>query len=297
MKKLKIFLSNRTNAILVGILAIIIVGGLVGLVSVIQSKFANAPLEEITLNFDPEGSFALLIPRRDGDALILSINRVSSYESISYELSYQSTGSTAGEEIGPVDRGAQGEINAKDKKNEYSQEILFGTCSQGYTSGASHCVFDKGVENGTLILKVKKPKEKKLYRMVTNWHLQKADVALGVITSADDHFTYTTNASRESLTTTGWIIVNDLIGAPKLPEGKEVFGKVYALNLPTARTIDAGDIVFELIDNPPDGAKIFRYMEAENKWKELETTINENKLTSGSVEGAGIFAVLVDSKE
>ncbi len=246
------------------------------------------PIQEVNLPFDPEGPYAILAPRNDGNASILNITRVASYESISYELAYQSEG---------IDRGVQGSLDARSKKGEYSQEILFGTCSQGYTTGAAHCVFDKNVENGTLTLKIKKPTQKDdkfvtVYKMITTWHLQKPDVSLGVITSGDGHFTYKTAAKREDLALIGWSIINDLSGAPKMPESKKILGKVYAFNLPTAKEFSKGEVSIELIDNPPPDAKIARYIESKNEWTILETKVNGNKLTA-LVDGAGIFAVFV----
>ena len=77
--------------------------------------------EEVELNFDPEGPYALLSPRRDGNALNLNLRRTASYDQISYELAYSSEG---------IDRGVMGKINTDNKRGEYQQEILFGTCSK-----------------------------------------------------------------------------------------------------------------------------------------------------------------------
>lgn len=299
MEKIKAFV--KLNKITVGLIAALIIMGLVGFFlfqTIIASKQSQIPLEEIDLAFDPEGPYALLVPRRDGNALSLNIKRVSSYDEIKYELAYQSKIDNKGavgvegeeNESGGIDRGVQGTLDTKQKKNEYSQEILFGTCSQGFTEGTAHCVFDKDVENGTLTLRIRKGNI--VHKMVTTWHLQKPDVALGVITSADNHFTYTTKADKQTLSTTGFVIVNDLTGVPKLPEGKQVSGKVYALNVPIARVMPAGEVLVELANNPPAEAKIARFDEGKNEWEIMDTKIAGSKLTASS-SGDGIFAVLV----
>jgi hypothetical protein len=92
----------------------------------------------------------VLTPRKDGNAMNVNIKRVASYDSISYELAYTSEG---------IDRGVVGTINTADKKPEYDQEVLFGTCSKNV------CKYDTGVENGTLVLHIKKGSE--AYRMTT----------------------------------------------------------------------------------------------------------------------------------
>lgn len=299
MKEIKKFLSNKINLGLTIALILILTGIGFALNKFFQVNPANLPTEEIDLSFNPEGAYAILEPRRDGNAINLNIFRVASYESINYELSYQSAGSTADEGIGIVDRGVQGTIGSGDKKSEYRQEILFGTCSKGDTTSPLHCVFDKNVENGTLILNIKKPYEKGdktnvYYKMVTAWHLQEPDVALGLITSADNHFQYKTDAPEDELALVGFTIVNDLTGAPKLPQGKKVLGKVYAMTLPTAKAFPAGDLTIELINNPPSEAQIARFNEAANSWDLLETKIDGAKLTA-EAPGAGVFAVFINS--
>ena len=85
----------------------------------------EAPIEEIELNFDPEGPYALLVPRRDGNAMNVVIKRVSSYDSFSYQITYT-------DEEG-IDRGAGDPntwIKVEKAKSEFDQLILFGTCSQ-----------------------------------------------------------------------------------------------------------------------------------------------------------------------
>lgn len=252
--------------------------------------------EEIDLVFDAEGPYALLFPRRDGNALILNLKRTASYERINYELAYTSSvdetiveGKRISEDeegsgSGVIDRGVVGTIDTKDKKGEYEQEILFGSCSKNI------CKYDQGVENGTLILKVKKGS--KTYRMVTQWHLQKPDIALGELTSLDNHFNFKL-PEDQNLSLIGFTIINDLTGVPKLPSGKQVLGKVYSLNVPLAKTLPSGDISLELAETPPDGAKLYKF--DGNSWQELETKIEGSKLSAKS-DSAGIFAVLIPKK-
>jgi hypothetical protein len=277
--------SKRMNFILVGSLIILLLGSVV-----VYNKFfvkhTHGPVQEVDLPFDPNGPYALLYPRRDGNALVLNITRVSDYDAISYDLEYQSDG---------IDRGVHGDIKKyedNNKKSEYSQEILFGTCSQGFTSGGAHCVFDPDVENGTLTLHIVKGDFG--YRMITTWHFQKPDVALGVLTSGDNHFTYTTTASREDLAIVGYTIVNDLSGAPKLPSDKKIFGKVYGFEVPQAKTFPNGVVSIEAADKVPQDAKIAKYDDSKNSWKLLDTkTATDSAALTAQADGTGIFTILV----
>lgn len=298
MHVIKKFFSNKVNIALTIILLVILGGIGFAVNKFLQVDPSTLPIEEIDLSFAPEGPYAILEPRRDGNAINLNIFRTASYDSINYQLVYDAVGTTADESIGAGQNAVEGTIEAKDKKNEYRQEILFGTCSKGDTFSTLHCVFDKNVENGTLTLKIKKPYQKgdkvnTVYKMLTAWHLQKPDIALGVITSADNHFQYKTTASQDELELAGYTMVNDLTGAPKMPAGKKVLGKVYAMNLPTAKTFPKGDLTLELIDSPPSDAKIGRFNELNNSWDMLESKVEGSKITA-QVPGAGIFAVFVN---
>lgn len=297
MERLKFFLTvHKKTVILIGILILLLFGA-----AALFQKFnaeKNANVEEEDLAFDAEGPYAQLFPRRDGNALVLSLKRTSSYDAISYELAYTSKvneTAVAGTKIldegdskevgGSIDRGVVGTIDTEERKGEYEQEILFGTCSKNV------CKYDQGVENGTLTLHIKK--DRRAFRMVTQWHLQKPDVALGILTSGDGHLKYEVNADRQTLALVGFTITQDLTGVPKLPSEKRVLGKVYALNVPIAKELLGGDVSFELAEDPPDGAKLYRYNGS--KWEQLDTKVDGSKL-SAEATGAGIFAVLI-SKE
>lgn len=295
-EKAKLFFTShqKTILLLAGLFLIITTLAVVLLV-VFKAKKVELPIEEIELSFNPEGSYGLLLPRRDGNALVLNIKRVSDSSGIAYELAYQSD-NDSGEKI---DRGVTGSLNMDDLRNEYTQEILFGTCSKGDTMDPLHCVFDKNVENGTLLLRIKqknKPGDKVtlVYKMNTTWHLERPDLTKGIVTSADGHFSFKASALEEDLKTLGYTLVNDLTGVPKLPDGKAVLGKVYALNLPSAKQIGPGEVLIELSEAPPAEAVIAQYKEKDNKWNLLETKLDKSKLTAPA-DGEGIFAVLVNS--
>ncbi|MDO8638900.1 MAG: hypothetical protein Q7R43_04960 [Candidatus Daviesbacteria bacterium] len=279
MKLPKKIIENKVTIILV-LAAILVLGGGFLLFQRFSSSNMEAPVEEVDISFDSLGPYALLFPRRDGNALVLNIKRTGSYDQIKYELSYNSEG---------IDRGAQGEINTKEKKGEYEQEILFGSCSTG-----GKCVFDKGVENGTLTLHIRKGKE--AYRVITQWHLQKPDVALGVLTSGDNHFSYNIDPKSADLSLTMFSITNDLSGIPKLPEGKQVLGKVYSVNSPVAKALPEGKATVEMADNIPADAKIARFDEGKNSWDLTDTKIEGSKASS-KVSSGGIFAVLIPLKK
>lgn len=273
LPRIKTIFQNKTTVGLIIVVVLFIIGGFFLFQ---KSSSSEIPIEEVDISFDPLGPYALLFPRRDGNALVLNIKRTGSYDQIKYELSYNSEG---------IDRGAAGEINTKEKKGEYEQEILFGSCSTG-----GKCVFDKGVENGTLTLHIRKGKD--AYRVITQWHLQKPDVALGILTSGDNHFSYKIDPKSADLTLIMFSITNDLSGVPKLPEEKQVLGKVYSVNSPVSKSLPEGIVTIETAENIPVDAKIARFDESKNSWEFADTKIEGSQASAKAVSG-GIFAILV----
>lgn len=284
-KSTEVLFKNRITAILIIVMIIFLVGIYVGYNKIVNRDNQQKVLEEVDLAFDPEGPYALLYPRKDGNALVLNLKRTASYDKISYELAYVSQNTDVGVEAGSggIDRGVSGDINTKDKKGEYEVEILFGTCSKNV------CKYDTGVENGTLTLHIQKGN--KAYRMITQWHIQKPDIALGRLTSGDAHLTYQLDPATSNLALVDYSIINDLSGAPKLPKDKQVLGKVYGVNVPVAKTMPAGMVTIELAQNPVVNSKIARFDESANKWIEVDTKIEGSKLTA-KLDAAGVITVL-----
>lgn len=278
MKKIKDIIASRANRltlILVVVVAAVLIIGIFAYTRLIAGRDNNQIVgEEVDLNFDPEGPYAVLYPRNDGNALVLNIKRTSSYDSITYELAYSSEG---------IDRGVTGEINTQEKKGEYEQEVLFGTCSRNV------CKYDPDVENGTLTLHIRKGNQ--AYRMITQWHLQKPVETNGKLVSGDEHFTYTINPKHPGLSLMKYTIINDLTGAPKLPNNQQVTGKVYAVNTPVSVSLPEGSVSAELADKPSEDSKIYQYQDRDNSWKELDSKISGSTFTSPASSG-GIFTVM-----
>ncbi len=272
------FRAHKATIILVLAVILLLVGGVVAFQKFTSNKNQSEGGEEVELSFDAEGPYALMVPRKDGNAAILNLKRTSSYDSISYELAYNAEG---------IDRGVVGTLDTNQKKGEYEQEILFGTCSKNV------CKYDIGVENGTLTLHIVKGSEK--FRINTSWHLQKIDLTEGNIVSGDNHFMLKSTASEEELANVGFSIVNELSGVPKLPDKKQVYGKVYAVNIPGAKELKGGEVTIELAKSPDGDAKIGFFAPNANEWKLLDTQ-KEGDTLKATTDGVGIFTVLVNSK-
>lgn len=305
----RVFHFIQTHLTVVMTAAIVLLAGAgFGLYQLFVAEKCEVLEGETELTFEPDGVYALLLPRKDGNALNLNIKRTSKYKAINYELAYRADSDDVvnaeslvdGEGDAGIDRGVVGDIKidetGRNLQSEYDQEILFGTCSKNV------CKYDKGVENGTLTIHLTNSCDNKQV-VTTAWKIQNLDVDAGKITSGDEHFRYeiasdsakTADENRAELVRVGYSLVNEVTGAPKLPAGKTVFEKVYAINAPEAKTLPKGMVSIETAEDPPGEAKIAVYIENENSWRELETKIEGSKLSAQAPQ-SGIFAILVNEK-
>jgi hypothetical protein len=303
----RFFSLIQKNLTVVLIIGVVLLAGLgFGAYKMLATEKCEVIPGETELTFDPEGIYALLLPRKDGNALNLNLKRTSKYKAISYELAYRAetdeimnAEALDGEAAaGGIDRGVVGDIQVdetgKNLQPEYDQEILFGTCSKNV------CKYDQGVQNGTLTIRLTNSCDNKQVVMTT-WKIQNLDVDAGKVSSVDEHFRYdiatdsakTVAENREELVRVGYSLVNEVTGAPKLPAGKTVFEKVYAINAPEAKTLPKGTVTIETAENPPADAKIAVYIESENAWKELETQIN-GSTSKAEAPQSGLFAILIN---
>ena len=79
---------------------------------------------------------------------------------------------------------------------------------------------------------------------------------------------------------------------PKLPNDKQVEGKVYIINTPDSKQLPKGEVFIEQANKPSTSAKVALYSDGENKWNELETTASGSSSLKANAPTGGIFAVL-----
>lgn len=266
---------NKATLILVVILIVVVAIGFWVYKQVSsQIQYEQTPQvktpAEVELSFDPNGPYAILTPRADGDALTLDLKRVLGYGNISYELAYNDADGIA--------RGVVGTIPTSDGKDEYSQEILFGTCSRNV------CKYDKGVSVGTLTLHIKKNNQS--YKMVTSWHIQPVSDKTP-FTSADTHFTYQPKTGSSS---PGYVIINDLTAVPTLSQNQQISSKVYSLSGSNSKDFPKGTVSLEVANTPTAKSQIEYFDLQSNSWTPLQTQISGDTLEAQAA-GLGIFLV------
>src|SRR3989344_2374398 len=143
--------------------------------------------------------YVTLTPTGDGAEIIISVESMSFFDKIEYEMTYLADNpQVAGEKI---ERGATGtDVNTKDEK--YKKSVLLGTASRGTRSP------DTGVTDGVLTMHLVKGDIE--YLSESKWDLFEAGATVRSITDRDDTFP----VENLSLGKNYWIIIADTVGRP-----------------------------------------------------------------------------------
>src|SRR3990167_6911765 len=143
--------------------------------------------------------YVTLTPTGDGAEIIISVENVSYFDKIEYEMTYLADNpQVSGEKI---ERGAPGtDVNTKDEK--YKKSVLLGTASRGTRSP------DTGVADGVLTMHLIKGDIE--YLSESKWDLFEAGATVRSIVDRDDTF----QVENLSLGKNYWIIIADTVGLP-----------------------------------------------------------------------------------
>lgn len=143
--------------------------------------------------------YVTLTPTSDGAEIIISVEKMSDFDKIEYELTYLADNpQVAGEKI---ERGSTGsDVNTKDEK--YKKSILLGTGSKGVRSP------DKGITDGKLTLHLFKGDTE--YQSETNWDMFEAGPKATTLKSRSDKF----EISIPSIAKSYWVILANTVGIP-----------------------------------------------------------------------------------
>lgn len=143
--------------------------------------------------------YVTLTPTGDGAEIIISIENMSFFDKIEYELTYQADNpQVPGEKI---ERGATGtDVNTKDEK--YKKSMLLGTASRGTRSP------DTGITDGVLTMHLVKGDIE--YLSESKWDFFEAGATVRSIAGRDGDF----QVENLSLGKNYWIIIADTVGLP-----------------------------------------------------------------------------------
>lgn len=221
--------------------------------------------------------YVTLTPTGDGAEIIISVENMSFFDKIEYELTYLADNpQVPGEKI---ERGATGtDVNTKDEK--YKKSVLLGTASRGTRSP------DTGVTDGVLTMHLVKGDIE--YLSESKWDLFEAGATVRSIADRDGDF----QVENLSLGKNYWIIIADTVGLPPnspydlagavLP-AKGVFSIAPEFSKSAKLTLNLKDSV----QNP----KLYNFRE-DIKWQERKMDYDPSKKTiTASINFFAAFVV------
>lgn len=224
--------------------------------------------------------YATLTPTSAGTEIIITIENMSYFDSIEYELTYLADNpTTPGEKI---ERGATG-TDVDPKSDKYKKSILLGTASKGVSSP------DKNISDGKLTLHLLKDGTE--YQSVTKWDMVQAGSKATTINDSDNKI----SVDIPSLGKDYYIILADTVGVP--PGGDfdvkktilPVYG-VFTLDVPFSKkatlTLNASA--------DASSSQLYYYNHNTNQWTKLTSTANSSTVTS-QIDSFGTF-VLTSTK-
>lgn len=158
MKKVQELLKNKIVLIAAAVVAVILILGVVvflvlGKGASSSNQTANAePTPIPVLTLQPTDIGLAFAPDANLQRGTMTITKTSDIASVDYQLTY--TAVVSGQ---PVARGTIGHADVKNKGQEISQTMVFGTCSDV-------CHYDTGITDVKLIVKVAKT-DSKIYQV------------------------------------------------------------------------------------------------------------------------------------
>ena len=222
--------------------------------------------------------FVTLTPTSDGAEIILTLENMSKFDRIEYDLTYLADNPIVpGEKI---TRGSTGSgVNTKEAK--YKTSILLGTASRGVRSP------DTGITDGKLILYLFIGEDE--YQSETDWDL----VKIGNIPVAIEARSGSISLKVPSSNKEYWVIICDTVGSPPNPQGftpDEIILPIYGTFsiAPTFKT----KIEVSITPKKSDAnTQLYSYDHNESTWQKLESKSLGNSVTT-SVSNFATFVVV-----
>lgn len=224
--------------------------------------------------------FITLTPTSPGSEIIISIENMSEFDNIEYELTYLSDNpQLPGEKL---QRGSTGtDVNTKEPK--YKKSMLLGTASKGVSSP------DKNISDGKLTMHMFKADVE--YQSETKWDM----FQVGTKATEIKDSTGKISLSLPVLGKDYFIIIADTLGVPKSADvdpGKvllPVYGAFSVVpNFPKKAQLTIN------LDNSPSAVDLLAYNHNEDKITKLDNQLNGSKL-GAQIDSLATF-VVVSSK-
>ncbi len=222
--------------------------------------------------------FVTLTPTSNGAEIIITLQNMSDFDKIEYELTYQADNpQIAGQKI---ERGATGtDVNPKDP--EYKKSILLGTASKGVRSP------DKGITDGKLTLHLFKGQTE--YRSETPWDLIAAGSKKTQVKDRSAKVVWSIPALDQDY----WIVIADTVGVPPASGGfsvKDATLPVYGA-FSIAPQFKTPATVTVSVNSDSQNPALYSYNNKDKSWQKLDAKFDSSAKTVNA--SAATFTTLV----
>ncbi len=243
----------------------------------IKAQESSGEVEELSQIDLAKRPYVTLTPTADGAEIIISVENMSNFDRIEYELTYLADNPT--ETTAKIQRGATGtDVNTKDQK--YKKSILLGTASRGVRSP------DRGIADGKLTMHLFRGDTE--FQSETSWDLVKIGGRASTLEDRNGNIKIEANG----LTKEYLAILADTIGLP--PEFTFDAQKV---QLPVIGVFSvAGEFTsgkVEIRVTQASNPKLFSYDHVEGKWQGLDSDFDSSaKTVSAKIKTFATFATV-----
>jgi len=210
--------------------------------------------------------FVTLTPVSNGAEVIITIQNMSEFDRIEYELTYQADNpQSPGQKI---ERGATGtDVNPKDP--EYKKSILLGTASKGVRSP------DEGIIDGKLTLHLFKGETE--YRSETPWDFVQAGSVKDEIKSSSQNIAWSIPALGQNY----WIVIADTVGVPSGSSGfniKDVVLPIYGAFSIAPEFKKPAQVTIN-VSTDSQNPTLYSYNNKDKSWQKLDAKFDSSQKT------------------
>lgn len=224
--------------------------------------------------------YITLTPTTDGAEIIISMENMSEFDNIEYELTYQADNpQIVGEKI---ERGATG-TDIDTKVPIYKKPILLGTASKGTRSP------DKNVSDGKLTLHMFKGDIE--YQSETPWDLKHT----GTVADSISNSASTLKLNLPKLGKDYWMILTETVGIPpnyKDFKPQDVIQPIYAFFAVIPTLTKPAEITIQSTEELKSPV-LYKYNHGDVTWSKLQSTYDQGtKTIKSSIDSAGSFIIV-----
>lgn len=274
--------SKKSTYIIAGITFVMLVLGIYflfvfkkGAKEIKPKEFTYGEVKQLSDIDVAKRPYVALTPTSDGAEIIISMENMSFFDRIEYELTYQADNPTAPDT--KIQRGATGtDVNTQDQK--YKKSALLGTASRGVRSP------DTGVIDGKLTLHLFKGEQE--YLSESNWDISKLGLKPATLESRDGNV----KIQIPGLGKDYWVILGDTVGVPAGGQFdiKKVHLPVYGVFSIAGAFGSPGTLSIKTSDK---SSTLHVLSHVDNSWQQIDSTSSGTSLEA-KISNFGTFVTV-----